>query len=55
MPTPATTGYKEDTIRGWLAEADRHAETLEKVLLADYPVDRGQLDAPTVSCAFRNG
>lgn len=39
------TGHKEDTIRGWLEDAGRHAEALEEVLLADYSVDRGQLDA----------
>ena len=38
-------GFKEDTILHWLREAAQHAEQLEEVLLADYQVKRGQLDA----------
>jgi transposase-like protein len=38
-------GFKEDTILAWLREAAQHAEALEAVLLADFKVQRGQLDA----------
>ncbi len=38
-------GFKEDTILAWLREAAQHAEALEDVLLADFQVKRGQLDA----------
>jgi transposase-like protein len=38
-------GFKEDTILAWLREAARHAEQVEAVLLADFQVKRGQLDA----------
>ena len=38
-------GYKEDTILAWLREAARHAEQIEEILLSDYKLDRGQLDA----------
>ncbi|HEX2244395.1 MAG TPA: hypothetical protein VHK27_14325 [Gammaproteobacteria bacterium] len=38
-------GFKEDTILAWLREAAQHAEALEEVLLADFKVKRGQLDA----------
>ena len=38
-------GFKEDTILAWLREAAQHAEQLEEVLLADFQVKRGQLDA----------
>ncbi len=38
-------GIKEDTIVQWLREAARHAEHLEEVLLRDFKVTRGQLDA----------
>lgn len=40
-----TKGFKEDTILAWLREAAQHAEQLEEVLLADFQVKRGQLDA----------
>ncbi len=40
-----TTGHKEDTILAWLREASKHAQAVEEVLLADYEVTRGQLDA----------
>jgi transposase-like protein len=40
-----TKGFKEDTILAWLREAAHHAEQLEEVLLADFQVRRGQLDA----------
>lgn len=36
---------KEDTILAWLREAAQHAEQLEEVLMADFKVKRGQLDA----------
>jgi len=38
-------GFKEDTILQWLREAAEHAEQVEEVLLAQYEVQRGQLDA----------
>ena len=38
-------GYKEDTILAWLREAAQHAEQLEAVLMKDFKVKRGQLDA----------
>ena len=38
-------GFKEDTILQWLREAADHAEQVEEVLLAEYEVKRGQLDA----------
>jgi transposase-like protein len=38
-------GFKEDTILQWLREAAEHAEQVEEVLLAQYEVKRGQLDA----------
>ena len=38
-------GYKEDTILAWLREAADHAEQVEAVLMADFRVQRGQLDA----------
>jgi transposase-like protein len=38
-------GIKEDTILAWLREAAQHAEELEEVLMADFKVKRGQLDA----------
>jgi len=38
-------GHKEDTILQWLREAAQHAEQLEEVLMAEFRVERGQLDA----------
>lgn len=38
-------GFKEDTILAWLREAAAHAERVEEVLMADFQVKRGQLDA----------
>ncbi len=38
-------GFKEDTILAWLREAAQHAEQLEEVLMAEFKVKRGQLDA----------
>lgn len=38
-------GFKEDTILAWLREASQHAEKVEDVLMADFKVKRGQLDA----------
>lgn len=38
-------GYKEDTILSWLREAEKQAASLEAVLLQDYQIERGQLDA----------
>jgi transposase-like protein len=40
-----TKGFKEDTILAWLREAAQHAERLEGVLMNDFQVKRGQLDA----------
>jgi transposase-like protein len=39
------TGHKEETILEWLKEAGQQAQALEEVLLAEYQVGRGQLDA----------
>lgn len=38
-------GHKEDTILQWLREAAAHAEQVDEVLLAEFQVARGQLDA----------
>ncbi len=38
-------GIKEETILQWLREAAQHAEQLEEVLLRNFQVKRGQLDA----------
>ena len=38
-------GHKEDTILDWLREASQHVGEIEAILLADYQVERGQLDA----------
>lgn len=37
-------GFKADTILQWLREAARHAEALQEVLMADYEVDKAQID-----------
>jgi hypothetical protein len=37
-------GHKEDTILDWLKAAGDHAEAVEPVLLADYRLERGQID-----------
>ena len=38
-------GFKEDTILAWLRAAAQHSEQVEEVLLADFRVERAQLDA----------
>ena len=38
-------GFKQDTILAWLREAAQHAEVIEEVLMAEFKVKRGQLDA----------
>ena len=38
-------GFKEDTILAWLREAAQHAAQLEGVLMKEFKVKRGQLDA----------
>jgi transposase-like protein len=38
-------GFKEDTILAWLREAAEHAEALEAVLMKDFKIKRGQVDA----------
>ncbi len=38
-------GFKADTILSWLRQAAHHAEVLEDVLMKDFKVKRGQLDA----------
>jgi transposase-like protein len=38
-------GHKEDTIAQWLREAAQHAEAIEEVLMSEFRVERGQLDA----------
>jgi transposase-like protein len=37
-------GYKEDTIIAWIRDAAKHAEVIEEMLLAEYQIERGQLD-----------
>lgn len=37
-------GHKEDTISDWLQEAGNHIEKVEAMLLANYQLERGQLD-----------
>jgi len=38
-------GHKEDTILAWIQDAAEHAEAIEEVLLAEYKLERGQLDS----------
>jgi len=38
-------GHKEDTILDWLKEAGQHMETIESILMVNYQLERGQLDA----------
>jgi transposase-like protein len=38
-------GFKEETIRNWLRQAAEQAEAIERVLMDDYQVSEGQLDA----------
>lgn len=38
-------GHKEDTLLAWLRQAAAHAQEVEEMLLADYQVTRGQVDA----------
>lgn len=38
-------GFKEDTIAQWVREAAEHAEQVEDVLLSEFKIERGQLDA----------
>jgi len=38
-------GHKEDTILAWLREAAQHAEQLQGVLMKNFKIKRGQLDA----------
>lgn len=38
-------GHKEETILRWLREAAQHAAQLEEVLMANFRVKRGQIDA----------
>ena len=38
-------GFKEDTILAWLRQAARHAAALDEVLMKDFMIKRGQLDA----------
>lgn len=38
-------GHKEDTISQWLKEAAQHAEAIEEVLMSEFRIGRGQLDA----------
>jgi transposase-like protein len=37
--------HKEDTILAWLRQAVQHAESIEEVLMKDFEIKRGQLDA----------
>ena len=38
-------GYKEETIRNWLQQAAEHATQVENVLMSEYEIERGGLDA----------
>ncbi len=38
-------GHKEDTILSWVREAYAHLEIVEAILMKDYHITRGQLDA----------
>jgi transposase-like protein len=38
-------GFKEDTILAWLRQAAQHSEALNEVLMKDFKIKRGQLDA----------
>jgi len=38
-------GHKEETIIDWLREAAQHVGMIETILLANYQLERGQLDA----------
>ena len=38
-------GFKEDTILAWLRQAAQHADAVDEVLMEDFQVKRGQLDA----------
>ena len=38
-------GHKEETILDWLRAAARQAEEIEEVLLAEYHLEQGQIDA----------
>ena len=38
-------GFKEDTILAWVRQAARHADALDEVLMKDFKIKRGQLDA----------
>lgn len=38
-------GHKEDTILEWLREAAQHVGQIEALLLANYELERGQVDA----------
>jgi transposase-like protein len=40
-----TKGFKEDTILAWLRQAAQHVAQVEAVLMADFQIQRGQLDA----------
>ena len=37
-------GHKKDTIIDWIQDAGDHAEAIEEMLLADFQIERGQLD-----------
>jgi transposase-like protein len=37
--------HKEDTILNWLRAAAEHTEEIEEILMADYRLEQGQLDA----------
>jgi len=38
-------GFKEDTILAWVRQAAQHADALDEVLMKDFKIKRGQLDA----------
>jgi transposase-like protein len=37
--------HKEDTIIDWIRKAGQHSEAIEEVLLSEYQLTRGQIDA----------
>ena len=38
-------GFKEDTILAWVRQAAQHADAVDEVLMKNFKVKRGQLDA----------
>lgn len=38
-------GFKEDTILAWVRQAAQHSDAVDEVLMKDFKIKRGQLDA----------